>query len=92
MLFLGGLDPAVGTLDMRYAELVAVAVEGSVMPLARAQAFLDPEVLGRDLDRVLDRPSTPCSRSRDSLLNDGHGTSFHPHNADDDARTGRGGR
>jgi hypothetical protein len=40
--------------------------------LTRAQAFLDSEVVGRDLDCALDHPNrsgcTPCSRSRDSLL------------------------
>ena len=32
-------------------------LKGSAMPLTRAQAFLDPEVLGRDLDRALDHPN-----------------------------------
>jgi hypothetical protein len=41
------------------------------MALTRAQALLDSEVVGRDLDCALDPPSrsrcTPRSRSRDSL-------------------------
>jgi hypothetical protein len=41
------------------------------LALTRAQAFRDPEVLGRDLDRALDHPNQvgvhACSRSRDSL-------------------------
>lgn len=42
----GGLDPAVGTLDVRDAELVDMAIEGiGAMLLTGAQAFLDPEVL-----------------------------------------------
>jgi hypothetical protein len=45
------------------------------LALTRAQAFLNPEVVGRDLDRVLDHPDevgcTPCRRPRDSLLRQG---------------------
>jgi hypothetical protein len=53
----GGLDPAVGALDVSDAERVDAAVEGSAVALTRAQAFLDLEVLPRQLDRALDHPN-----------------------------------
>jgi hypothetical protein len=36
----GGLDPAVGALEVRDTDLVNMAAKGSAMPLTRAQAFV----------------------------------------------------
>jgi hypothetical protein len=47
-------------------------LKGSAMPFTRALAFVDPELLGRDLDRAPPPEpgggATPSSRSRDNLL------------------------
>src|SRR5687767_9331293 len=54
-MLLHGLDPAVGALDVGDAKLVDMPLKRSATPaLTRAQAFLNAEVLSRDLNRALD--------------------------------------
>ena|SRR5918996_3863548 len=70
-------------------------LNGSATPLTRAEAFLNPEILGRDLDRAQGHPNQvevptlqPITRQFAELK----GYSTLPHEEGDHARAGRGRR
>ena len=81
------------TSEMRNSSIRPL--KGSATPLTRAQAFLEPEVLSRDLDRALDHPNQvgvhavgPITRQ----LAETKGHSILPHQEGDHAGAGRGRR
>ena len=71
------------------AEWHAPARNQRGLALKHAQAFLDPEVLGRDLDRALDRPEPGRVHALEPVtreLAETKGHSTLPHEADDHTR------